>query len=280
MTTNPTIPDDPRDNEKAIEAFFDGLGLRPAGGGLAGVGDLVQAFSRLPYENVSKILKTRQEGGPEQWRRRPLEVIEDHLAFGLGGTCYSLTHFLRVILARDGRRALPVLADMPNAPDRHCALVIEQNGQPYLLDPGYLINEPLRLPDTETRLMTPRGELLLVRNHQAERMDLFSLSPDGSRKLRYSLKPRPVDDATFLDRWRASFSWPQMNQLLITRHIPEGQLYLHNRHLRRIADSEPQARTLSREELVGQTATTFGIAAEKIAAARELINSRRPKRKI
>jgi len=263
---------------RAADMFLDSLGIAPQTGSLSALGDLSLAFSRLPYENVSKLLKTAQPGNPELWRRHPLEVMEDHFAHGLGGTCYSLTNSLRAILDRLGYATRPVSADMAFGTNRHCALLVFQGGQLCLLDPGYLICEPVPLPETETRLQTPRGTLILRANRLTGGHDLFSEGKEGL-KFRYHLHPEPDTEQGFIQKWRDSFSWPSMNQLVITRYTDEGQIYLHNRHMRVIADRNVEKRDLD-ENLAIQAADAFGIDPDKIAGARELLNARRPKRKL
>jgi len=268
-----------RDDTKAADLFFDSLDFSPKSGSLSALGDVAEAFSRLPYENVSKVLKTADGQTPDDWRRYALEVIEDHLQYGFGGTCYSLTDFLRKVVATLGFASQPLLADMPTGVDRHCALLVNQGGENYLVDPGYLICKPVTLPETQTTIDTPRGKLLLVRNKQNGSYILNSVESDGSLKLRYVLKADPVAEPVFVDRWNKSFYWPQMDQIIITQYTKQGQIYLHNSHLR-LMDGEKVEKKNVRQTLETEVSKQFGISEKKIIEVRSLINSRRQKKKI
>ena len=63
---------------------------------------LLRVFSRLPYENLTKILKMSRLEDPRQRLRFPDELLSDHLRLSTGGTCYSLAFCLREILGQLG----------------------------------------------------------------------------------------------------------------------------------------------------------------------------------
>ncbi len=264
------------DTQQAVELFFDSLHPTPRAETLKDLGDIAQTFSQLPYENISKVLKTATPGEASTWRRQPLEVMQDHLAHGLGGTCFALTYCMQTVMDSLGVATAPVLADMPSGANHHCALVLRQGDGLYLIDPGYLICEPMRLPDDQTVLDTPRGRLWLRRDRQNGTLDLRY---EGEERPRYTLKPEPVDEARFATSWIDSFSWPGMNQLLITRFSEGAQLYLHNRHFRRIRPNEVEKYNLN-DNLESDAARLFAIDSEKIRQARHLLNQRRIKKKI
>src|SRR5579871_1983834 len=114
------------------------------------------AFAELPYENLTKIIKEAATGRPEAARRGPGEVIGDHIALGTGGTCFSLTATLLHLIRELGWEAQPLLADRPYGPDTHCALAVWIDQQPHLIDPGFLLTEPVPLESTrEQTVPTP-----------------------------------------------------------------------------------------------------------------------------
>ncbi len=262
----------------AVGLFFDALKIAPRKGGLRALGAVAEAFSTLPYENISKVLKTTRGEGPEDWRRLPSEVIRDHLRHGLGGTCFSLSNYLARIVNSLGFETRFVLADTPGGKNHHCALLTRQGNETYLIDPGYLICEPIQLPDNSVEIATSRGTLRLERNHENGRF-LLSSPGETERKIRYELHAAPATEAAFRNAWDDSFEWPGMRQLVITRHTQDGQLYLHNRHFRRIRTEGVEKRNL-RENLEETAGDAFGIDPEKIRRARSLLNERRPGKKI
>ena len=139
------------------------------------VESVAAAFSSLPYENLTKILKHDREGGVA--RRGPEEVIRDHIRLGSGGTCFSLTAALLHVLRALGLRAEPILADRHYGENTHCALLVWLDGEPHLLDPGYLILKPLALPgneELEQVVPTAFNELLLRHREQGSKIELHT----------------------------------------------------------------------------------------------------------
>src|SRR5262249_37519201 len=61
-----------------------GLSQKAAPGHL--LRDVASAFTRLPYENLTKIIKQHHTGTIAEARRAPGEVLADHLRLGTGGT--------------------------------------------------------------------------------------------------------------------------------------------------------------------------------------------------
>lgn len=131
-----------------LAAFRRHFGLSASRAGPAReVRDVARAFARIPYENLTKILAVARAGGAAGAppRRGPATVLAEHVAFGAGGTCFSLTALLLDLLRAAGHEAVPVLADRRYGPDTHCAVLVTLDGDPHLLDPGYLITDPVPL---------------------------------------------------------------------------------------------------------------------------------------
>jgi arylamine N-acetyltransferase len=100
--------------------------------------DGARAFATLPYENLSKVIRFAEAGDAVAARELPAEIINRHLQWGTGGTCFSLTATLLHLIRSLGFEAEPILADRPYGSNTHCALRVMVEGQPHLLDPGYL----------------------------------------------------------------------------------------------------------------------------------------------
>lgn len=85
--------------------FMAHFGLQPGGSSQSSLESIAAAFARLPYENITKIIKYAEAGSPEKARRSPGEVISGHIAWGTGGTCFSLTSALRHLVRSLGWEA-------------------------------------------------------------------------------------------------------------------------------------------------------------------------------
>ena len=111
---------EPGRRDRVLQAFLYHFGLDPGAPSLSLLPAVLREFARLPYENLTKILA--EEGESSRWRRRPAQVVGDHINLGTGGTCFSLTAALRHLVRSLGFPAEPIMADRPYGPDTHCAL--------------------------------------------------------------------------------------------------------------------------------------------------------------
>ena len=222
----------------------------------------IAAFARLPYENLTKIIKHDACGSAEPSRRAPLEVVTDHRSWGAGGTCFSLTATLVHLVRALGWRAEPLLADRRYGPDTHSALVVWLDERPHLVDPGYLIVDPIPLdvPATQ-RIATSFNQLVLTPRDGGERLELSTVQ-NGSATYRLTFRTQPVDAGQFLRAWDASFAWDMMQYPVLTRADQSGQTYLQGRRLQHRTQAGVERQELSDDELITRIAAEFGIARE------------------
>jgi arylamine N-acetyltransferase len=284
---------------RAKEIFLDHFGLPSGDPEFEMLRRVVACYSNLPYENLTKIIRKFTASSPDERLRGPVDVVTGYVDHRTGGTCFSLTYCLGSILASAGYRCHPVMADMKR-PNIHCALIVELKGRSFLVDPGYLVGEPVELTGRPVRIATTFG-VVEIRPRQGERYDLFTLDgPDelaaagsaasaqsavgagagsagpagissrrcGDRKWRYALKTEPVSHAAFMSHWQDSFSLPMMNSLLLTRLTPSGHLYIKNHHLR-MRGVRGKVNENIRSEFERRIAAEFGIPPEITAQARE-----------
>lgn len=211
-----------QDDSSAAEAFVDHFGISPKAADRDLLVALGAAFAALPYENLTKLIRKYERAAAEDPRRLPAEVMGEHLALGAGGTCFSLTRLFAAVLARFGYRSRPVLCDMRNRPDNHCALLVESDSGPLLLDPGYLLHEPVPLQQGELRKPDSR----IVRAGEGA----FDLITYGT--FRYRLKTAQVNAERFDAVWRDSFDWTMMNDVHLSRAEGGGYAYVHGHKVR------------------------------------------------
>lgn len=237
---------------------------------LALLARLVQGFARLPYENVTKIVRAHAFVTPEGRLRMPDIILSDHMAFGTGGTCFSLTFFFEQILRHAGFDVAPVFCDRSYGPDTHCALMAELRDGAYLVDPGYLLEAPLLIP--------PRGESVqrggmqtvrLVRLGETAQLLLFT-ERNGARKLRYRLRDVPVAPDCFRQRWIDSFDWAMMRHLCVSQMIGGNQLYIRDGVMRKKRRDEEHQQSV-RQQLGEAIAGTFGIDPRIVDLAHEYL---------
>ena len=261
------VIDPPPHDSDALRCFLRQTGIDPS----APRGELLEqvgaAFSRMPYENLTKIVADDARPASSDARRTPLEVLEDHAALGTGGTCFSLTAALLHVLRGLGFAAEPILADRWYGANTHCALIVEHESRTMLLDPGYLIARPVPLPVSEpVRSCGALQEILLSPRGGGARVELATVEGSAaSSRLTYRVEPASPD--AFLAAWDASFSWDMMRYPVLTKATGASQLYLQGCRLRVRTAAGVVRRELSPEELPGVIAREFGLRASVAQSA-------------
>lgn len=267
-------PLDPPEDARLLESYRAHAGLRPAGGAVEDLVRVASAFSRLPYENLTKIIKEAGLGRRAATRRGPGEVIADHARLGTGGTCFSLTATLLHLVRALGFEARPVLADRRYGPDTHCALVVWIGRAPHLLDPGYLIVEPIPLEGREERrVCTAFNTLVLTPRDGGARVDL-STEASGRLNRRLTFKTAPVDAGEFLRAWDASFDWDGMRYPVLSRVDAGRQLYLQGNRFQVRRHRGVERDEIAPGDMIDRIARAFGIAPEVAARALRVLRER------
>jgi arylamine N-acetyltransferase len=220
---------------------------------------LYAAFSRIPYENLTKIIKLDEELRVGNRKRLPDEVIRDYVNYGAGGTCFSLTAAFIAILDALDFEAYPILADRHYGSDTHCALVFSHDADLLLLDPGYLIHQPIRLPTLEpVTVSTSFNTIELCPHNGGRTVELFTIA-NNSRRSRLTYKITPVDGPTFGRAWERSFTWEMMTYPVLTRCNNGIHQYLQGDLLRIRTEERTIKQKLTPDEEYEFISNTLGI---------------------
>jgi len=265
MVSNPLDP--PESDAPVLPAFAAAYGLPLDADPLELLSQLARAFAQVPYENLTKILRNHEAGSAAEARRSPAEVVGDHLELGTGGTCFSLTStFLHLVRAL-GWQAEPILVDRRYGADTHSALLVWINGQPHILDPGYLIVRPLPIPrGGELIIPTEFNQLVLTPRDGGRKVDLHTLH-QKQKTYRLTFKTDPADPGTFLRAWDTSFGVDMMTYPVLTRVRPGEQIYLQSNRLQIRSMQDVQKEELDPAALVTRIAQEFGIDASIVQRA-------------
>lgn len=232
---------------------------------------VARAFSRIPYENLTKIIRHEERRTPDGARRTPEIVVREHIAFGAGGTCFSLTAALLHLLRALGWEAEPMLADRKYGPNTHCAAIVSIGRRPHLVDPGYLIVDPVPL-DTSgaTRIRTPFNEVELAPREGGGKIDLYTIQK-GNRTFRLTFKNHPADPSEFMRAWDESFDWEMMQYPVLTRVAGDRQIYVQGRRLQVRSHEDVRREEIDVEALLEAIVRDFGIAPEIARRALEIV---------
>lgn len=271
MNNDPLAPPGDR---RVLETFIQRFGLHSDAPPEMLLRDIVTAFAHLPYENLTKIIKEDAEQAPVRARRLPAEVIADHIRLGAGGTCFSLTAALLHILRAAGWDAEPLLADRRYGPNTHCALVVQIENRPFLLDPGYLILDPIPLDSArETRIETEFNEVVLSPQPGGEKLQLSTVV-QGQQRYRLTFKTAPVDSAEFLSAWDASFDWDMMRYPVLNRVRGGRQLYLQGNRYQQRGHELVKREEIPNNRLIERIAADFGVDATLASRALAILRRR------
>lgn len=249
---------------RATDLFLELYGVRPGPAGLSLLGDVSARFSRLPWENLTKYLTKHRDGAR---RRLSTEVLEDHARLGSGGTCFSLTNALRRIVTDLGFASYPVMADMRHGANVHCGLLVDLDGRRFLLDPGYLVPEPVSLRPGETTRIAMQGQWLEYRAVEGVgQYEMHTINERGEDVLRYRLRPQQVPESEFARHWLESFESTGMNGLHLNRIAGGRRLSAHDLNLR-VDDGRDKLNIKLRDGYVGEVSDRFGLHPDLVGEA-------------
>ena len=205
--------------------------------------DLCNQISNITYENLTKIIRLEQTGSATGARKLDDSDQNDIDSWMGGGTCFSMTWHLYQALTDMGFKPRLVMGHKRKERNIHCALILPDldalssnalypkatEGSDliahtsYLLDPGYLIFDPLPMP-----LPQPFGIgeaffplspncVRLVRPTM-ESMELWTGGAGAPMKLRFEYPVEGVSVEEFKHHWNESFyremmTYPVLNRL-------------------------------------------------------------------
>lgn len=264
----------PEVNSPLLRQFLDANGIEATQASFQLLTQIAQAFARLPFENLTKIIKNAKAGRLEEARRTPAEVLADHRDYGAGGTCFALTATMLHLVRALGFEAQPILADRRYGADTHSGLLVWLDGVPHLLDPGYLIVKPLPIPEAgDIRIATPFNELILRGKDGGAKVELHTVQ-DKQTTYRLTFKPTPVDAGEFLRAWDTSFDADMMRYPVLSRVVGNQQIYLQKQHLLIRGAEKARTQEVETNRLSEEIARQFGIAPALVAKALRVLEKK------
>lgn len=216
--------------------------------------DLCERVSHVTYENLTKIIRYSQAGSADRARKLDDSYENDLDSWMGGGTCFSLTWHLYQELLRMGYAPRLLMGDKRTERNVHCALQLPIDGEDFLLDPGYLIFDPLKIPERipfqKTQSFFPLVPNAVRLDFENGVLSLYTGSVKSQMKLRFEFDIRGVSPQEFQRHWSESFdremmTYPVLNRLDrekgVQYYYQKGNLLVRDRNgsrLERIAPSE------------------------------------------
>lgn len=192
--------------------------------------EICDKLSKVTYENLTKIIRLEQTGSSSAAQKLDDSFQNDVDAWMGGGTCFSMTWHLYQVFVDMGFKPRLVMGHKRKERNIHCALILPDNtssplapATEYLFDPGYLIFDPLPIPQPPP-FGTGTAFFLLVPNcvrldrPSADAMSLWTGGAGAPMKLRFDYPVEGVSVEEFKQHWNESFyremmTYPVLNRL-------------------------------------------------------------------
>jgi arylamine N-acetyltransferase len=234
---------------------------------------IAHLFSTMPYENLTKIIKSDVLVNPRSALRYPDELLGDWMRWGTGGTCFSLTSAMIAVFNCMGIEAHPLLADRHYGIDTHCGLVTVIPEGVFLLDPGFLLYHPVELPKyTPVSVNTGYNVIELIPKDNGSRVEMYTVVK-GSRKMRLVYKTAFIDAVRFENAWESSFAWEMMTYPVLTRVSASQHIYIQGDALSIRSAEKTNRQKMSIDEQYKFISGTMGINPGITRKALEIINN-------
>lgn len=208
--------------------------------------DLCNQISNITYENLTKIIRLEQTGSATGARKLDDSDQNDIDSWMGGGTCFSMTWHLYQTLSDMGFKPRLVMGHKRKERNIHCALILPDPdcasvipdsvpGSPFsplvsrhasnefLLDPGYLIFDPLQMPlpqpfGTGEAFFPLAPNCVRLVRPTLDSMELWTGGAGAPMKLRFEYPVEGVSVEEFKHHWNESFyremmTYPVLNRL-------------------------------------------------------------------
>ena len=223
--------------------------------------DLCNQISNITYENLTKIIRLEQTGSATGARKLDDSDQNDIDSWMGGGTCFSMTWHLYQALTDMGFKPRLVMGHKRKERNIHCALILPDpddsvvtpilpdpddsvvtpgqlfstnvtptsvpgsvlSSNSYLLDPGYLIFDPLSMPlpqpfGTGEAFFPLSPNCVRLVRPTLESMELWTGGAGAPMKLRFEYPVEGVSVEEFKHHWNESFyremmTYPVLNRL-------------------------------------------------------------------
>lgn len=218
-----------------------------------------KCLARIPYENLTKIISCYSCPGAEKTLRYPDLLFSDFLQHGTGGTCFSLTASAIALFRALDLQAQPILADRFYGPDTHCALLVSLADHTYLVDPGFMLHDPLNITTEQTQTVNRGFSDIVLEPQSGTKFLSLSTCRNNQKKYRLTYKMSPVDESEFRRAWERSFGWDMMNYPVLSFHNNDHHIYLQGNILKVQSSARTEFHDLRSDQLINCIRTNFRI---------------------
>lgn len=203
--------------------------------------NILKKFSSLPYENITKHIA-------QQKLIPPSDVLRGYKTWGTGATCFPLVYLLKRMLDVAKINSQVFLADRTYAPASHTFVIAEIDGRFYIVDVGFLIYIPVDITSGSTTVELPQGKILF--DVSGDKIEVYTVFPNGHRKFRYKAKLSPVGRDEFADAWNKTYEFEMMNHVVVSKSLGDKIVYIRNNFVHFVKDGVSKNIKMEKQEVL------------------------------
>lgn len=239
---------------------------------------LVERYtSTVPWESASRIVRRASQAKSADCILLGEAFWESHFARGAGGTCYESNYAFFGLLLRLGYEGYLTINDMGSSIGCHSAIVVQFNGDKYLVDVGFPLHAIIPLdPEQETAADSPFMRYTVAPLSDA----LYKISRDVPRfEPVFQLIDSPVCEPDYraITCHDYRHDGGQFLDKVVIHRVVDGQLWRFNsdeRPLRmhRFVNGKRHDHLLG-DNAAGEIAAKFTISRDIVAEALSILDS-------
>ena len=219
---------------------------------------VLRKLSKVPYENISKVVAFDRYGDAS----RAMALRGENMAEAdTGGTCFALTYRLKKELMALGIESEYIMGDKYHLSNIHCGLRVCLEEACYLLDPGYMIFEPLPLPQEGMEIffdLIPNAVWLQDISQEAVWRLCTGIGTD--KKMRFDFRKAAVTEELFMRYWRETYFFEMMGYPVLNKLHNGTQYYLQkNSWIQRTREGSVMEK-ISRDRFKELAVSVYGLS--------------------
>lgn len=188
---------------------------------------LLSGISQIPYENITKILRLELDKGKRP--RNFSTLLDEYKKDFRGGTCFSLSNAIIEILKKNDISAFPIKVNVERETFPHFFVIIDFMNEHYLIDPGFMIYEPIKLTTKKEATFSSKiANYILKFDEKNNEYSLYSIK-NRKKKFRYNFQISPIENEIFIKYWIESFEY--INKIVASRIIGNKHIFISGNYV-------------------------------------------------
>lgn len=165
---------------------------------------LIAAYvRRVPWESWSRIARRAVVAETADCPRWPELFWREAIAFGTGGTCFESNYAFMALLVALGYEGYLTVNDMGESVGVHSAIILHNNGVPWLVDVGLPLFVPLPIDPSQPTTTPSEFFAYTVRPIEAGKYQIER--PPHPRPIGFTLIDQPLDNTAYRARTTADY---------------------------------------------------------------------------